>query len=131
MISIDLKNYDRKQTKNKKNEQLIPTKVMQKEYSNILEMYKINQKLLVRYGKKGKKAPKRRYVCIVKIEKVGKYDMYEVGYIYLVNNQNDLSLLWENITDLQVQCGSNKERILEKKLQKRLRDMVKTTRGPS
>ena len=94
MISIDLKNYDRKQTKNKKNEQLIPTKVMQKEYSNILEMYKINQKLLVRYGKKGKKAPKRRYVCIVKIEKVGKYDMYEVGYIYLVNNQNDLSLLW-------------------------------------
>ena len=36
----------------------------------------------------------------------------------------------EDITDLQVQCGSNKERILEKKLHKRLRDMVKTTRGP-
>ena len=94
MISIDLKNYARKQTKNKKNEQLIPTKVLQKEYSNILEMYKINQKLLVRYGKKGKKAPKRRYVCIANIEKVGKYDMYEVGYIYLVNHQNVLSLLW-------------------------------------
>ena len=91
MISIDLKSYARKQ---KKTEQLIPTKELQKEYSNILEMYKINQKLLVRYGKKGKKAPKRRYVCIVKNEKVGKYDMYEVSYIYLVNHQKVLSLLW-------------------------------------
>ena len=50
-------------------------------------MYKINQKVLVKYGKKGKKAPKRRHVWIGKIKKVGKYDMYKVSFRDLVNNK--------------------------------------------
>ena len=81
-------------------------------------MYKINQNVLVRYGKKGKKAPKRRYSCIGKTGKVGKYDMYQVGYRDSVNNQKVSS--WfpvEDIDDLQVQRGSNKK-ILEKSLTK-------------
>ena len=46
----------------------------------------MNKKVLVRYGQKGKKAPKRQYVCTGKIEKVGKYDMRKVGYRDLVNH---------------------------------------------
>ena len=58
---------------------------------------------------KRKKAPKRRYVCIGKIEKVGKYDMYKIGYRDLVSYQKVSS--WfsaEDIANLQVQRGSNK-----------------------
>ena len=50
-------------------------------------LYKINRKVLVRYGKKEReKAPKRRHVCIGKILKVRKFDMYKVGFGDLVNN---------------------------------------------
>ena len=73
--------------------------------------YKINQKVMVRYGKKGKTAPKRRYFWIGKIEKVGFRD--------LVNNQRVSS--WfsvEDATDLQVQASSNKKKVLEKKFTK-------------
>ena len=88
-------------------------------------MYKINQKALVRYGKKGKKVPKRRHVCIGKIKKVGKYDMYQVGFRDLVNNEKVPS--WfsaEDIADLQIQRGSNKK-MLQKKFHERLREIVK------
>ena len=38
-------------------------------------------------GKKEReKAPKRRHVCIGKILKVHKFDMYKVGFRDLVNN---------------------------------------------
>ena len=76
-------------------------------------------------GKKGKKTPKRRYVCIGKIKKISQYDMYKVGHRDLVNNQKVCS--WfsvEYVADLQVQGGSNKKHA-GKKIDKRLREMVK------
>ena len=92
---------------------------------NKCSVYKINQKVLVRYGGKGKKASKRPHVCIGKIEKVGKYDMYKVGYRDLVNNQKVSS--WfsvEDTADLQVQRGFNNENG-KKKIHERLREIVK------
>ena len=109
MISIDLKNYAWKQ-ESKHYEKVAKRTVEYFRKNNECTVYKINRKLLVSYGKKGKKAPKRRYVCIRKIEKVGKYDMYKVSLRDLVNNQKASS--WfsvENIGDLQVQHSSNKK----------------------
>ena len=81
---------------------------------NKCSVYKINQKILARYGKKGKKAPKRRHVCIGKVEKVGKYDKYKVVFKDFVNNQKvPSSFSVEDIADLLVQRGSNKK-LLEK-----------------
>ena len=86
---------------------------------NKCSVYKINQKVLVKYGKKGKKAPKRRHVSVGKIEKVGKYDMYKIGFRNLVNNQKIFR--WfsvKDIADLQAQHGSNKKEIPEKNFTK-------------
>ena len=93
-VSKPMKNdFNRFKTTLLEKKNLIPTKGWEKEQLNISKkrnkcsVYKINQKVLVRYGKKGKKAPKRRYSCIGKTEKVGKYHMYKVGYRDLVHNQ--------------------------------------------
>ena len=81
-------------------------------------MYKINQKVLVR-----KKTPKIWYVCIGKIEKVVKYDMYKVRYRDLVNNQKVSSWFFvEDIADLQVQRGSIKKKCWKKSSQKTRRN---------
>ena len=77
---------------------------------NKYSVYKINQKELVWYEKKRNKGPKRRYVCIGEIGKVGKYDMHKVIYRELVNNQKVFS--WfsvDDIADVQVQRGCNKK----------------------
>ena len=92
---------------------------------NKCSVYKINQKVLVRYGKKGKKEPKRRHVFVGKIEKVGKNDMYKVGFRNLACNQNvSSSFSVEDIAGLQVQRVSNNKNT-EKKFHKRLKEMVK------
>ena len=88
-------------------------------------MYKINQNVLFRYGEKGKKAPKIRHFCIVKNEKVGKYDMFKVDFRDLVNNKKVCSRFSvEDIADLQVQRESNKKKA-KKNFQERVREMVK------
>ena len=104
---------------------MLPTKGLQKvEYfrkKNKCSVCKINQKVLVRYGRKGKKAPKKRYVFIRKIGKVGKYDKYKD----LLDNQKVPT--WfsvEDVADLQVLRGSNKKNAA-KKFHERLREMVK------
>ena len=85
-------------------------------------MYKINQKVRVSYGRKGKRAPKRWYVRIGKIENVGKYDMYKVGYRALVNTRKVFSSFSvEGIADLQVQRRSDKQNAAGI----RVREMVK------
>ena len=69
MISLDLKNYSWKQ----EYKHLIPTKGLEKvEYfrkKNKCSVCKINQKVLVRYGRKGKKAPKNGTFSLEKLKK--------------------------------------------------------------
>ena len=70
MISIDLKVVRSKTRKRAldSDERVAKRTLEYFRKRNICSEYKINQKVLVRYRKK--KSPKRRYVCIGKIEKV-------------------------------------------------------------
>ena len=72
MISLDLKKLrskTRKQALNS-NERVAKRTVEILEKRNKCSVYNINQKVLVRYGKKGTKMPKNRHVCFGKIERV-------------------------------------------------------------
>ena len=70
--------------------------------------------------------PKRRHICIGKIEKVGKYDMCQVGFRDLADNEKVPSWFFaaEEIADWQIQRGSNKK-MLQKKFHERLREIIK------
>ena len=48
---------------------------------NKCSKYAVKENALVRFGKKGKKAPKRRHVLIGKVVKTGKHgDSYKIQY---------------------------------------------------
>ena len=56
--------------------------------------YQVSEKLLIRYGKKGKKSPKQRFVLLGKVVKVGKHgDNYKIDSQTQMNEQLSGSLL--------------------------------------
>ena len=75
--------------------------------------YAVKDKILVRFGKKGKKAPERRHVLIGKVVKTGKHsDSYKIQYKDPISKCQTTS--WfsvEDMADLQNQKQERKKAI--------------------
>ena len=80
---------------------------------NKCSKYVVKEKVLVRFGKKGKKAPKRRHILIGKVVKIGKHgDSYKIQYKDPISKHQTIS--WfsvEDITDLRKQKQELKKQL--------------------
>ena len=76
------------------------------------------RKVLVRFGKKGKKAPKRRHVIIGKAVKIGKHGgSYKIQYKDPISKcQTTSSFSVEDIADLQKQKQARRKSYCQTRL---------------
>ena len=87
----DMKNFIKQSSQSRKNshdsDEMVPKKTA--EYfrkKNKSSKYAVKENALVRFGKKGKKAPKRRHVLTDKVVKIGKHgDSYKIQYKYPIS----------------------------------------------
>ena len=124
----DIKNFKKQHSQSRKkaydgDESVAKRAVEYFRKKNKCSRYVVKEKVLVRFGKKGKKRPKRRHVLIVKVVKIGKYgDSYKIQYKDPISKHQTRS--WfsgEDITDLWKQ----KQELNKSDNQTRLLAMIK------